>query len=111
MTAKIEFKHRVHPKSLVKRVQQGSGLALLLVMPFIFLIIRDIADLGLLVFMPILTTAVAGAFGGIFYYLMDNFRQKEGWNKVLVNIICLLVYIFTFWISLVFAFSITGHWD
>ena len=111
MNANNESKQSVHPKSLVKRALQGAGLAILLAMPFTFLIIREIDDLGILVFLPMLTTAVGGSIGGIFYYLMDNFRKDERWNKILVNIICLIVYIITFWISLVFAFSITGHWD
>ena len=111
MNANNESKQSVLPKSLVKRALQGAGLAILLAMPFTFLIIHEMGDLGILVFLPMLTTAVGGAIGGIFYYLMNNFRKAEGWNKILVNIICLIVYIITFWLSLVYAFSITGHWD
>ncbi len=111
MTAKNESKHGAHPKSLGKRALQGAGLAVLLATPFMFLIISDIVDLGILVFLPLLTTAIGGVFGGIFYYLMDNFRQDGGWKKILANITCIIVYIIIFWISLVFAFSITGHWD
>jgi hypothetical protein len=99
----------VHPTSLGKRAGQGAGIALLLVV--IFLFSGEDIIYGVWVFLPMITVAVGGAFGGICYYLMDHLRYQGGWKKVLANSSCLLVYIISLWLSLIAALNVTGHWD
>ena len=109
MTASSPTQHNLHPKSLAVRALQGAGIAFVLVSIFLTTFIGS--GIGFQILLPMATTAIAGACGGIFYYLMDNLRYQGGWKKVVANIICVLVYIPALWISMVFAFAITGHWN
>lgn len=111
MNEQNEFQHSLHPASLSKRALQGAGIALVLVLLFIFLLGGEDLDYGVWVFLPMITVPAGGALGGIFYYLMDHLRYQGGWKKVLANISSILVYILSLWISLAAALNVTGHWD
>lgn len=89
-------------------VVRGAGIALILVtlMLLYFLLIT-----GEWVSLPIFIVPLAGAFGGLFYYLMVAVWFKLGWQKKLAIIMAILIYVVMLWVSLVFALDITGHWD
>ncbi len=113
MSEQHNIRHNVHPQPLAKRALQGAGLAIILLSGFLgFLKLKagDI-DMGILIFWPYSTVTIGGACGGVFYYLMDYFRYRGSWQKIVVNIICALAYFVALWLSLVFALAQTGHWD
>jgi len=103
-----------HHYSLLKRAIQGAGLAFILLSLFLTVIYFTSGGnigLGMMIFLPYATVTLSGAFGGIFYYLMDYLRYLGTWQKVLANIISVVTYFILLWLSLVYALSITGHWD
>lgn len=57
---------------------------------------------------PLVIVTFAGAAGGLFYHLMERFRRPGGWKKILVNVLCLLVYIVGLWFGSVLGF--VGTW-
>ncbi|WP_227768789.1 hypothetical protein [Hymenobacter sp. 15J16-1T3B] len=66
---------------------------------------------GLWTVLPLLTVPVAGAFGGLLYFLLDYLRYQGRWQKVVANVISLAAYGMMLWLSLVLAFAATGLWD
>ncbi|GAB3835604.1 hypothetical protein GCM10028821_32300 [Hymenobacter jeollabukensis] len=66
---------------------------------------------GLWTVLPLLTVPVAGAFGGLLYYLLDYLRYQGGWQKAVANVVSLVAYGVLLWLSLVAAFAVTGLWD
>ena len=96
------------PKSFSQRVWQGATLGLGLAT--VFFIFFGIAA-GEWIFMPLVTVTISGAIGGVFYFIFDQLGPAKGWSKVLFRILGILFYIAILWISLVLAYSITGHWD
>lgn len=101
----------LHSASLTKRMLQGAGIALVLIS--IFLLGADDADPAwpkLWMLRPLVVVPVAGAMGGLFYYLMDHLRYQGGWKKVLAIIISLIGYIFALWIGTVLGLDGT-YWD
>ncbi len=48
---------------------------------------------------PLLVIAFAGAMGGLFYHLMEHFRQMGGWQKGLSIVACIVVYIVGLWMG------------
>lgn len=59
---------------------------------------------------PLAIVTFAGAAGGLFYHLMGRFRSPGGWQKVLVNVLCLLVYIVGLWLGSILGLAGTW-WD
>jgi hypothetical protein len=60
---------------------------------------------------PFLFISIGGACGGTFYYLMEPVRKKGMVQKVMINILCFLVYVVGLWMSLVFGLSLVGLWN
>lgn len=48
---------------------------------------------------PILVTSLAGAAGCVFFFFMNNFAARRGWNKAVVYAISFLVFIVGLWIG------------
>jgi len=92
----------IHPVSLSKCMLIGGGIALALIAVFLlkagapnpawpkFWMIR-----------PLIIVPLAGATGGAFYWLMDGIRYQGSWKKIVVNVVCLLVYIIGLWMGAV----------
>jgi hypothetical protein len=112
MTWQKELYQNLRSKMLIKRTLQGAGIAFLLMIIFLFVvsIVGDL-DLEAWLLLPISSVTVAGAFGGAFYFFVDQLVSQSGWKKVLANVVSVLVYIVGLYISLILALSITGHWD
>lgn len=90
----------LHPTSLVKRALQGAAIALVLIA--LFLLNSGEPDPEwhrLWMIRPLVVVPVAGALGGIFYYLMDHLRHHGGWRKLLANFLSLIVYIIGLWLG------------
>ena len=91
-----------HPVSIGKRMLQGAAIALLLIT--IFLFGAGEPDPGwskLWIITPLLIVPLAGAMGGVFYYIMDYLRHQGGWKKALAIIMSLIVYIVGLWLGTV----------
>lgn len=95
-------------KSLRARIWQGASLGLgLATVFFVFLGITG----GEWIFMPVVTVTISGAIGGVFFFIFDQLGPEKGWSKVVFRILGIAFYAGILWLSLVLAYSITGHWD
>lgn len=95
--------------ALWKRALQGAGLAIVLLATFLTIV--GAIDDGTWVMVPMLTIAIAGGCGGIFYHLANFLRIQNGWNKTVVVAICVIVYCIGLWLGLVYGLSLVGLWD
>lgn len=59
---------------------------------------------------PLLIVPAAGATGGAFYYFMDHMASQLGWNKTLIVILSLVVYIIGLWLGFVLGLDGT-YWN
>lgn len=110
MTWQNELQHVFQSKLLIKRAGQGAGIALLLVSMFLIIISKAHLEPWMLVSVSIVT--IAGAVAGASYFIqMELFRNWATWFRVLLNSLGVLVYLVVLFLSLVYALSLTGHWN
>lgn len=109
MTAQNEIHQLLHSKTLLKRALTGTGVALTLMT--IFLLIVGGFDDGFWILIPTSAVTIAGALGGIFYDVVDHIRRQRNWNKLVVDIVCVLAYLAGLYMSLILALNFTGDWD
>jgi len=96
----------IHPSSLGKRMLLGGSLALILISLFLLSSGGSNPEWGKFwMIRPLLTVTFAGAVGGAFFYVMDGFRYRNQWNKIGVNILCLIVYIIGLWMGTVLGLN------
>lgn len=111
MTIRTELKELLNFNLIARRALIGAGLACVLLALFvIYHLVFDNLHLRPEIWVPFLTIAIGGASGGIFYSVMDIFRKKEPWKKVMANIISGLVYCLALWMSLVYGLYLVGLW-
>ena len=112
MTARNDLTTQAtHPASLAKRMLQGAGIAFILIS--VFLLSAGDANPGwprFWMIRPLVIVPFAGAMGGLFYYLMDPFRNQGGWKKVLAIVASVVVYLFGLWMGSVLGLDGT-MWD
>ena len=96
------------PDSLSNRVWQGTLLGLGLATVFFVFIGFSSGEWNI---MPLVTVGISGAIGGVFFFILDQLGPKEGWLKVVFRLLGFAFYAGILWLSLVLAYSITGHWD
>ena len=108
MAGLLDLTDTIYHKSINKSIQQGIGLAFALSI-LLLLIMGIMADQW--IFMPLITSSIGGAVGGIAFHFIVQRWNLNPWQKLLMTVIGLLIYFTIFWISLVFGFAITGHWD
>ena len=118
MTEQNEIRHSLTNNSLGRRALQGAGIAAVLVIVFMSIIFSIGGVLNgknfwqsIWQFFPLVTATFGGALGGMIYYVVVKVWGPGGWKKILATIICILVYIFLVWLSLIAGFSATGQWD
>jgi len=111
MTWQNEIQQLLFSKTLFKRALQGAGIAFVLISIFILGTLAADAKSGSWVLIPMSAVTVGGAFGGVFYCIMELFRYKSGWKKIAVNIISVLVYFLTLYFSLILALNAMGLWN
>jgi hypothetical protein len=108
MTQQNELHTRpIHSGSMAKRMLQGGGIALILI---IFFLSGPIADPNpqwpeLWFIRPLIIVPTAGAMGGIFYYYMDHLRCLGGWKQVLAIIFSVIGYIVALWLGTVWGLN------
>jgi hypothetical protein len=101
----------IQSTSLAKCIFIGGGIALALIT--IFLLKAGSPDPGWPKFWqirPLVIVPLAGAAGGVCYYLMNPMRNQGGWQKIVANILSLLVYIIGLWMGTVLGLDGT-MWD
>ena len=108
MSAKSRTGKEKTSKSLGQRILQGALLGLGLAT--VFFIFFGIAS-GEWILMPLVTVGISGAIGGVFFFIFDQLGPEKGWLKVVFRILGFAFYAGILWLSLVLAYSITGHWD
>lgn len=94
-------------KMLVKPGLQGAGIAAGLLSTFL-LINWARMTYGLWLLVPLSTIAVAGAGGGVFYYMLVRVLYP---NQLWAKIFSILMFIGAGYLGLVFGLSLTGDWD
>src|SRR3954470_5741677 len=88
--------------SLGKRMLLGAMIALILIVIFLLQVREANPAWGnLRMIKPLIIVPLAGAAGGVFYYLMDHLRYKRGWKKAVAIILSLIGYIVVLWIGTV----------
>jgi hypothetical protein len=112
MTQRNELQNQpIHAASAGKRMLQGAGIALILII--VFLLSAGEPDPSwpkLWMIKPLIIVPLAGALGGVFYYNMDPLRSQGGWRTALAYILSLVVYIVVLWLGTVLGLNGT-MWD
>jgi hypothetical protein len=111
MTLQNELQNILRSKTLIKRALQGAGIGFILIFIFISIARKGNMNLESWELLAVASVTLGGAFGGVFYNVMDIFRIQGGWKKVLANVASVLVYIVTLYLSLVLSLNATGQWD
>ena len=100
-----------HPVSLSKRMFQGAGMALILVIIFWLGAGEPDPDWPRFsIITPLIIVPLAGALGGVHYYFMDHLRYQGGWKKTLSEFLSLMVYLVLLWLGTVLGLDST-LWD
>lgn len=110
MTLQNDLLQLLRSRTLITRALQGAGLGLLFITIFILGALAANVNAGTWMFLPMAVVTVAGAFGGIFYCLMDLLRKEGGWKKLLANVTSVLVYFVILYFSLILGLSVVGLW-
>ncbi len=101
----------IHPGSAGKRMLLGAGIALILIVVFLLGADEPKPEWGKLwMIKPLLIVPLAGAAGGLFYYLVDHRLHQGGWRKVLAILLGLIGYIISLWLGIVLGLDGTW-WD
>lgn len=97
-----EEKRKIHKTSWVRPALTGAAIALSLISLLLLSVDEpDPAWPKYWMARPLVVVPLAGAFGGIIYYLMDYLRYMGGWRKTVANIVSVLLYLFVLWIGTV----------
>lgn len=106
----IELLQLLNAKAVGKTALFGSVTGIILVTPFLVpFMLNDHSSLVFL--LPYLTVAIGCAVSAVVLYIINQIRITQGWNKFLIYTLSVLFFLIVFWISMGFAFAITGHWN
>lgn len=101
----------IYQTPFAKRVLVGAGIALTLIGIFLLSAGEPNPEWPKLWFLrPLIIVPLAGAAGGLFYHLMDVLRKQGIWQKVLANVLSVIVYIIGLWMGTVLGLVGT-MWD
>lgn len=102
-------KQQVHPVPLSTRVLQGAGIAAILVVLFLSfggepnsLYLQGSIRWMIL---PLIMVPIAGALGGVVFFVLDHMRYEGGAMKALANLISFLIYLFLLLMSFVLGMN------
>jgi hypothetical protein len=98
-------------RQLIKRMLVGAGIALTLIVIFLAGVDETDPDWGRFwMVRPLVIVPAAGAAGGAFFHFMIQFPYQHSWQKILANIISVIVYIIGLWMGVVLGLDGT-LWD
>lgn len=101
----------IHSAPLAKRMLQGAGIALILIVIFLLGAGEPHSDWPKLwMLKPLVIVPLAGALGGILYYIMDGLRHQGGWKRLLAMLISVVGYLIVLWLGTVLGLNGTW-WD
>ena len=101
----------IHSAPVGKRMLIGAGIALTLITIFILNAGEPNPEWPKLWWIrPIIVVTFAGAMGGLVFHLMDHLRSRGSWQKIVANILSVIIYIFGLWIGTVLGLVGT-MWD
>lgn len=105
------IKQSVQPASAAKRMLFGALTGLLLISIFL-LGVNDANPAWGKYWMirPLIMVPLAGAGGGLFYYLMDSWRLRFGWNRIVVIVLSLFAFIVALWLGTIVGLDGT-YWN
>lgn len=99
----IFWSELLKPSKIFSRALAGAIPAFILIALFLFMPFR-IGDNDWSKFWmvrPLLIVPLAGALGGLFYHFMDTCRKCNGWNRILVLLISVVIYIIGVWLGII----------
>lgn len=105
-----EVRQLLKPKSVFKPALIGAGIGLIFISAFLFPIGEFPEFNKMWPLRPVIIVPLAGALAGIFFHVMTYMRQRNGWNKILVGAICVLVFVVSIWMGVVLGLEGT-LWD
>jgi len=96
---------------LIKRAIIGAVINFLLISLFLAgADYRDPSWPALWFIRPLIIVPFAGAVGGIVFHLKDYIAQQLEWNKHVVTVLCLIIYVVGLWMGFVLGLDGT-YWD
>lgn len=97
--------------ALIQPVLIGAGIGLVLISIFL-MGVRDANPAWGKFWMirPLIVVPIAGGAAGLFYYLLAGFRSKGSWEKIIANILSLLVLFIALWLGSILGLAGT-LWD
>lgn len=110
-TKKMNSAMSVNSASLLKPMLIGAGLGLILISLFLLGTGEPNPEWGSYwMARPLIIVPIAGAMGGLCYYLIVHFHKLLGLNKILAIILGLMVLFIGIWLGTVLGLDGT-YWD
>ncbi|MGA0556626.1 potassium transporter KefB [Larkinella sp. VNQ87] len=101
MEKQSQLQSPLQPGSLGKRALVGAVIGLVLIGIFLIGVKENPNWPTYWRLRPLLIVPLAGAVGGSVYYFLDYMRYQAGWNRVVVTLASLLIYIVGLWMGFV----------
>lgn len=101
----------IHRGSLNKRMVQGAMIGLILISAFLISAGNGRPEWGnWWMIRPLIVVPFAGAVGGAIYYYMDQVRSKGGWNRIVADLISIIIFLIGMWMGSILGLSGT-YWN
>ena len=101
----------IHNGSLQKRMIQGALVGLVIIGAFLLNSGAGRPEWGnWWMIKPIIMVPFAGAVGGAVYYYFDEIRTKGGWNRIVADVLSLIIFIIGIWMGSVLGLNGT-YWN
>lgn len=111
MTTQENLTAPIHRGSLNKRMVQGAIIGLVLISAFLISAGKGRPEWGnWWMIRPLIIVPFAGAVGGAIYYYMDQVRSKGGWNRVVADLISIIIFLIGMWMGSILGLSGT-YWN
>jgi hypothetical protein len=95
---------RMITPALIKRMLVGGGIALVLIALFLSPVTSDPTWGRFWMIRPLIVVPLAGAAGAAFYHFVDV-RYQPARKRILVDLICLVVYVVGLWMGTVLGLA------
>ena len=101
----------VRPGLLTLRMMLGAGIASIPIILFLLDTEGDNQQWGMLwILRPLIIVSFAGAAGAAFYHFMSPLRSRPGTGKIVVTILCAIVYMVGVFLGISLGLDGT-YWD